>query len=178
MHSPKAPASSPLLDAAGTHDDAKLWIYRADKETGRFVAFADGELYHLVGQHDRRRLPPVRSHGDWIAAGDHNPDWNRCSLMGMTHRDGKLYISSYLTDAVLVVDADSGVTEAEIGIPGPCGLAFDAEGRLLAVSGKEVVVVDPATGSTERLVGGLEAPLALATDPQGNLYVSDWAREM
>ena len=162
----------------GTHLDANLTLYRVDKKTGAYAPFPDGEAFHVVGKHDRSLLPRPRSEGDWIASGDHNPDWARCSLMGLAYHQGKLYMSSYLQDRILVIDAEKGETEGEISIPAPVGLAVDPKGRLLAVSGKQVMVIETQTGKTEPLISDLEAPVALTTDRQGNIYVSDWAREM
>ena len=47
---------------------------------------------------------------------------------------------------------------------------------------KQVVVVDQEANTTRTLIraqeGALQAPMSLAADDQGNIYVSDWGREM
>ncbi|HVU52955.1 MAG TPA: hypothetical protein VHL80_19870, partial [Polyangia bacterium] len=63
------------------------------------------------------------------------------------------------------------------------GLAFDARGRLLALSGRRLLAFDappggpgvPALGEPRVVVAsGLEDPRALATDARGDVYVADW----
>jgi len=157
-------------------------LYRVDKQTGIHSPFPDGNAYHTIDKYNRRLLPPARSHADWIAARDHNADWNRCSLLGMTCQDGRLYISSYLQNKILVVQCGRGEVEYEIPIDRSAGLVAVSDSRLLVVSGKQIFSVDTHSGKMQLFIsaakGGLQSPVAMATDRQDNIYVSDWAQEM
>lgn len=160
----------------------KIILYRVDKRTGAYAPFAEGQAYHTIAEYDRDLYCAPRSEGDWIASGDHSPEYSRCDLMGMACREGQLYVSCYLTNRILVLDAEQGEVIKEISLSRPAGITVDNQGRLLAISGRKVVVVNPRSGATAPLIvgvgGGLRAPMSLTTDAQGNIYVGDWAREM
>ena len=181
------------------HEKYRLVLYRVDKKTGDYVEFGREEVRHVgnsihgahlrddnffrvVHIYDRSLLPAPRLPEDWIATGDHNPDWARCNVLGMAHQDGMLYVSCYLEDKILVIDAHTGETKGELDVPSPRGVAVDSAGRLLAISGREVVVLDPAKGPIQTVVsqatGGLKAPVGLTADRRGNIFVSDWADQM
>ena len=52
-------------------------------------------------------------------------------------------------------------------------------GRLLAISGKEVLVINTENGKRKVLIDSeLAAPIGLAVDSNKNIYVSDWKDQM
>ncbi|WP_144138163.1 hypothetical protein [Paraburkholderia sp. BCC1884] len=71
-----------------------------------------------------------------------------------------------------------------IPLADPRGLAFDTSGKLLALSGKQLVRIEVKyAGNTVTVsepvrvvTGGLDDPQNIALDPAGNLYVSDWGQ--
>lgn len=66
----------------------------------------------------------------------------------------------------------------------PRGLAFDMNGKLLALSGKQLVRMDvkyvdntvTVSAPTRVVTTGLDDPHGIALDPSGNIYVSDWGQ--
>lgn len=95
---------------------------------------------------------------------------------GLAAHNGLLAVSMTAANRVLWVDAAQGKLLGETALPAPRGLAFDAKGQLLAISGKQVVELAPQAGAqTPRIIvaEGLEEPVGLTLDAQGNLYVSD-----
>lgn len=61
----------------------------------------------------------------------------------------------------------SGKDVREVPMVSPRGIAFDAQGRLLALSGTKLMCNDKV------IVTGLDDPQGLALDSQGNIYISD-----
>src|SRR5581483_2444470 len=90
--------------------------------------------------------------------------------------DGILVVSLPRLQRVAIIDV---AAEKVLGTPSladPRGLAFDAKGRLLALSGRKVLRFAPRgadLGKSEDLITGLEDPQQLTLDPEGRIYVSD-----
>jgi hypothetical protein len=103
------------------------------------------------------------------------------AVTGLAVRDGLLVCSLPKQKGLLCVDARAGKVRNTLPLDDPRGLAFDAEGRLLVLAGRELRRYRlPATAaavqlsSPETLVArGLEDPQQVALDSQGRLYVSD-----
>ena len=112
---------------------------------------------------------------------------NLTPLGGLAAHDGLVVASITPTDLLLFVDAADHRTLATAALERPRGLAFDPQGRLLAVSGRRVVRMAvpslPKDTPTTRPVelprpealvdSGLDDPQQLALGPDGKLYVSD-----
>ncbi|MFZ2653649.1 MAG: hypothetical protein WAX69_01920 [Victivallales bacterium] len=110
-------------------------------------------------------------------------------LGGFAARDGKLYFSLRKTNEIVAYDVKS-ITEKLKDAPDsstvvepinrwkvnkPAGIAFSTDGQLFAISDHSIVRVDTADGkASEVLNSGLSAPVGLAIDKEGVLYVSDW----
>jgi hypothetical protein len=109
------------------------------------------------------------------------------ALGGLAARDGVLVAAVTPLDRLVFVDAAARRTLATAALDKPRGLAFDKEGRLLAVSGRRVVrlamprldrsaaTTQPATLAEPQVLvaDGLDEPQQVALDRDGNLYVSD-----
>jgi hypothetical protein len=76
---------------------------------------------------------------------------------------------------------DAFIVTDKVALPHPAGVALDGAGGLLAVNAtdRQVVRLDLKSKAIAPLVAtNLEAPLGLARDAAGDLYVSDWGRTM
>ena len=95
-------------------------------------------------------------------------------IVGIAARGGKVFISDFTGNRILVHDARTGEKEREIPIQGPRGLWMDGKALYVATTPGAVLKVDPATGAAEAVVsGGLAAPHGIAVDAAGRIYVSD-----
>ncbi len=154
-------------------------LIRLDPATGREVPFPDGKSRHVVG----RWNPPMEGKGkkwdEWtVANAAHDADWIGLNPQGMAAVGDTLFISLRYSNKILKVDATTGKPAGEIAIEAPSGLASDGK-HLFAVSGKRVVRIDPATGTASPVVtSGLDAPVGLALDSEGTIFVGDWADQM
>ena len=100
------------------------------------------------------------------------------NYLGVACGAGRLYLACYQENKLRVVVATTAELQGEIPVPHPTGVCW-TQGRLVVTSGTSLVSVDPAGGAVTPLVTtGLEAPMAVAADRQGHLYVSDWGRAM
>jgi len=109
------------------------------------------------------------------------PDQAKTGMGGLAVQNGLIAVSLPAMHQVLFADAAGGKEYGTAPLASPRGLAFDAQGRLLALSGKQLLRLTlpaPAEGmaptATATLVSGLEDPHGLALDGQGNIYISDW----
>ena len=140
--------------------------------TAKTRAFGDQPvLKHKLGDDwDRRAkgaMPPPRLPG--FEGGDRI--W---VLGGIAAHDGRLVCSLARQNELLVVDINGKQIAARVPLANPRGLAFDAQGRLLAISGQQVVRFAALPGTAETIVaGGLEDPRHLTVEADGNLLVTD-----
>ena len=108
-----------------------------------------------------------------------------CLLGGLAARDGLVLATLPSRNQLLIVDAAAGKLVKTLPLTDARGIAFDAQGRLLALVGKQVqrltVPLTPAQAEAAKelpapeilVKEGLDDPQRLALDAQGNLYVSD-----
>lgn len=101
---------------------------------------------------------------------------------GFAARDGVLAASLTSLNQILFVDAASGRVLGKPQVDNPRGLAYDAQGNLLVLAGRQLVRFrEPARNGNVDLAqpqvlaaAGLDDPHGLAVDEAGNIYVSDW----
>ena len=118
---------------------------------------------------------------------------NALVLSGLAIHDGLLVCSLPKQKELLLVDAKAGKLLGSAPLGDPRGLAFDGQGRLLALAGKQLhryrlkvsgTLRVPLTSGTRSVpdtlpapevlvASGLEDPQHVALDAAGNLYVSD-----
>ncbi len=96
---------------------------------------------------------------------------------GFAARDGILATSLTLQNQIVFVDAKTQKVMGTAPLEAPGGLAFDAAGHLLAISGTKLVRFDkpqlPLGAPRSLISSGLESPGQIALDASGNVYISD-----
>lgn len=106
----------------------------------------------------------------------------QAELRGLAVRDGLLVAANAGKGELVFVDAAAGKPIGTAAVPGPRGIAFDRDGRLLVLSDKSVLryILPKPDGGEIRLPmpvilvkGTLEDPQGIALDKDGNVYVSD-----
>ena len=157
----------------------ELRLLRIDPRAGKLINFPDGKGERVIATYPPdRRVRSREWEGKLVANRGFDVEWCQHEALGLAAMGDRLYASMYYEGKVICVSADTGEPMAEIPLPSPAGLASDGK-RLLAISGNRVVAVEPGTGTVTSVVAsGLSAPVGLAVDGSGNLYVSDWKDQM
>ncbi len=101
---------------------------------------------------------------------------------GLAVRDGIVVFSLTQFHKLVVADARKHAVLGELELPEPRGLAFDGDGRLLVISGKQVKrfafrvqAGQPSLDALAVVVAeGLDDPRRIEIGPDRNLYISDW----
>ncbi|CAN5908813.1 hypothetical protein BH11VER1_BH11VER1_09160 [soil metagenome] len=96
-------------------------------------------------------------------------------LAGIAAHNGTLVCSMIRQNELIFVDIKAGQIKARLAVENPRGLNFDAEGRLLVLSGQKLLrfAVDD-TKAVETIVSkGLEDPRQVITDAKGNFLIAD-----
>jgi FlgD Ig-like domain len=86
------------------------------------------------------------------------------------------YISLRQENRIAVISLSEGKHEAskDISLPAPGPLAWDKDGNLIAISGQQLMRIDPAKGTYSPFITkGLEDAKGVCVDAQGAIYVSD-----
>ena len=109
-------------------------------------------------------LPPQVEKGDEIG--------------GLAVHNGIAVVSLTVKNQLLLVDVLTGKILGTEALQHPRGLAFDATGQLLAISGTRVIrfkniTTTPLSAATDLITNGLEAPVAITLDAAGQIYISD-----
>ena len=176
-----------LARDAGPQADSNIYAYVAatwGDDKGKGDALAKSVL----------RITGLTSHGDKAAMtysfdmGQKPADRTAASALwrqqtgGFAVRNGVAVVSLYLLDKLLFADLSTGKVLGESPLASPRGVAFDLQGNLLALSGKRLVRYSIPAGAMqpEQLAApqvltaeNLEDPVGIATDAEGNIYVSD-----
>lgn len=186
----------------GTWTGAQYLARDAAATTG-----GEPEIYAYVGagwESDKSkdqgeiRLTGLTSHGDrpllkylFTPGGEIDPkatrehEWGN-ELGGLAVHKGLLVFSLTRQNRLVMVDVRTGTVRAELPLPAPRGLAFDAEGNLLVLSNGSLVrysaegirglatIQFTALKPETVISSGLGEPHGLALDQAGNYYISDW----
>jgi hypothetical protein len=108
-------------------------------------------------------------------------DW---AVGGLAVRDSRIALSLPKLNQVLLIDAEKGTLLGKTEVEQPRGLAFDAAGRLLVLSGRKVTAWDLASDNCGlrlkrtdwRPPVEFEDPQGIALDEHDRIYVSDWGK--
>ncbi len=95
-------------------------------------------------------------------------------LAGIAAHDGVLACSMIRQNELLFIDAKAGKILRREKIENPRGLTFDANGRLLVLSGTKLLRLDLANAKTEALSSsGLEDPRHITLASSGEIFITD-----
>jgi hypothetical protein len=161
-----------------------------DAKTGRPVNFPFGKRALVVDQwpdtfksadlqpFERMSIyhPVVTKKRAWerFRDKDFGPHEMGLNIMGLAVAGDVIYAAMFLENKVVALNWRTGEKMREFAVPRPVGLSMAQDGGLLAVSGQQVVRIDPQSGQVSAVVSaGLEVPWGLATDGDGRVYVTD-----
>ena len=94
------------------------------------------------------------------------------ALVGAACLNGRLYVSDRERERVLAVDPETGLTVDEIPLPQAGELAADGA-RLIAATGRQLVLIDPLTKAVSPLADAGFEPRGIGTGPQGYFVTGD-----
>ncbi|MFA6293366.1 MAG: hypothetical protein WC637_16395, partial [Victivallales bacterium] len=140
----------------------RLNLTRFDIETSAVVEFEK-----------RKQFIELESYASGPGSGN-NLCGDRASVSGAAFLDNRLYVSSFNSQALLVVNPETGKVESRIPLKEPGELCVSA-GKLYALSGKNVVEADLKAGQHRVVIGAGDIDPAGITAKDGNIYVSDKA---
>ncbi len=178
------------LIARDTGDKALPGVYAYVASSWKGDKYNDNQselrLHKLVNDTQRLAAPRDQRFGTGEDPAVLKPTWKfpagvKAEIGGLAARNGLVLVSLTAMDALLVVDVAQAKTLGTMHLPAPRGLAFDASGQLLAVSGKQVVrlTLPPADKLGQELApvvlvaAGIQEPQQIALDAACNLYVTD-----
>ncbi|MFP4056820.1 MAG: hypothetical protein ACLF0G_08120 [Candidatus Brocadiia bacterium] len=152
-----------------------LW----DAASGKPINFPFAKRALVVSQWEADLRPDRPPLWERVARGHVGPQDLGLNLVGLAVAGDALYASLFLEDQVVAFDWRTGEKLRTYPLERPAGLAVAPEGHLLAVSGRRVLRLDPASGQAEPVVReGLSSPWDVAPGPDGRLYVTDCGNAM
>ncbi|HEX4147182.1 MAG TPA: sugar-binding protein [Pirellulales bacterium] len=163
--------------------EGEVHITRLDPASGKYMPFADGKYSHKIAEipADWSHWPsykPLRPEVELVATHGYDAACCMRQTLGLAAAGGRLYASLFHQGQIVVVDPEKGEAVGQIALEHPAGLAADASGAVYALSNQRLMKIAPDGGQPVLVAEGLSAPVGLATDRQGNLYVSDWGNAM
>ena len=95
-------------------------------------------------------------------------------LAGIAAHDGLLVSAMVRQNELLIVDIKEGKITNRIALTSPRGVRFDTRGRLLALSGKQLVRFASLSAKPETIIAnGLDDPRHISVDAAGNFLIAD-----
>ncbi|MET0263012.1 MAG: hypothetical protein ABW223_08955 [Rariglobus sp.] len=163
---------------AGAKADKGVHVYVASVwETGKRSGESELRVTAITPAADKpvlvKKLDELTAIADAATAGRKAGE----QIGGLAVHDGVVVVSLHARNELLFIRASDGTALGTKRLDAPRGLAFDAQGRLLALTGSKLVRFDSIADVTQLspvdIVTGLDAPIALTTDSRGRILVSD-----
>lgn len=184
--------SGPVKDNPAPRGRAVVIAY--DAKTGRHVGFSEKNARTELGERWTYR-EEYRHLWELIAAKDFAPEnyigqpryWSSDvgetdNAIGFAALPGVFAVSKFYDDRVEFYDAATLEKTGEVAVAKPAGLCRLDEKTVLAISGRTLVTIDVQSRRLSPLAAQLEsrlaAPVAVAVDSAGVIYVSDWRDQM
>jgi len=174
--------ASYLAGDSGPNAKPDIYAYAGSTFTGNKKYGIDGKveirLTKLTANGDKPVLTPTYLCDPLAVRKPGDDDPNRGLLGGIAVHNGMLVFSQTALDQIVFVDADAGKILATLPLPSPGVLAFDNQGRLLAISGTSLLRftlngVPTKLPVPETLVSNFQEPKAITVDFKDKIYVSD-----
>lgn len=148
------------VDLNGNKLGGRRWV--GGNWTGaQYLASDDAHVYAGSSFEKEVRLTEVTGSGEKTVL-----KFPSGGIAGMAARNGMLVVSETPANQLLFVDVAVGKIVKAMPMDKPRGLAFDGQGRLLALSGKRLI-------RGESVLAELEDPVGITLDDSQNIYVSD-----
>ncbi len=148
-------------------------------ETGKRSGESELRVTALTAGADRailvKKLGELAVRMDAVSAGQTAGE----NIGGLAVYNAVVAISLTALNQIVLINARDGAVLGQVELPSPRGLAFDANGRLLALSGNRLLRFDSVREpskigpGTPVVATGLDEPIALTLDDSGRIYVSD-----
>jgi len=182
-----APHGKYLYMASGSEEDDlseedTIILGRVDVRTGKPVPFP-GESAGYKALVKVKGFPHglEKEVGELVAEGGFNAAVWRSRVKGLATDGRTVYVPLFWEDEILLVDAERATIQGHLTVRRPAGVALDGKGHLFVVAAedRQVLRIDLKTRkAVPAVTKGLDAPIGLAIDREGNLYVSDQGRAM
>ena len=184
--------SGPIADKPSPRGRAVLIAY--DAKTGKRVGFSATNARTELGE----RWPYREDYHnlyDLIAAKSFAPEnyigqpryfdqdvGETDNAIGFAALPGVFAVSKFYDDRIELYDATTLELKGRIDLEKPAGLCRLDDKTILAISGRRVVKIDISSFEHSNIQtfthSNLSAPVGLAVDRQGVIYVSDWRDQM
>ena len=198
------------VDLDGSKQGGRMWVggswtaaqflardagSRANPEIYAYAAATTGDKATIATTHQAiLRITGLSPHGDKAIANysfdmghplpgqPSGSDLAVPEIGGLAVRDNVAAASFSLLNKVLFIDGTNGKVLGEVPVDNPRGLAFDAQGSLLVLSGKRLMRIHVPSGWTGAVSSpspqvivpaGLDDPAGITLDDAGNIYISD-----
>ena len=171
-----------------SYEQAARHYYHPDVNQNGDARYMDG--YVDFGREVKTRAVRLRVIEQWTSKGEGagglqgvrrdrggmTLDPTRCRVYGVValqYLGGENPVDPISTDRIESWNLADGKLANEFHLPAPGGLAALPDGMLIAVSGTNVVTVNPADGKATRLPLDVNRPGTVAVDAKGAIYVFD-----
>lgn len=134
-------------------------------------------LYAGAAWDNELRLTALTTGGDKAVLKYTFPDKEHAAISGLAVYNNLLACALPKMQTLLLVDTRAGRVLATLPLPDPRGVYFNADGRLLALSGAKLLYIPypnaTAAGNTVVIDHDLDDPQHVTCDSAGNYYITD-----